>query len=389
MDDSDPVPLGGVPLGDVTALANAMARSLGRPVAVLDQQWGVLGYSSLDHGGDRLQRDAILRQQVPKEQARHETRRALFTDDSAQRFSTGGSYAEPGAPTSRVGAGIRHGTEPLGMVWVLEGHTPLGDAQLNRIAAFARAAAPHLLRLRELRLDARARQGALVADALEPGPGAPVAVRKLGLDVAAGLVVIAIAPAESPAGPAELDAIATALAVYRPSAVCALLDGVVVVIAAPGAPFDWVGDLLRAAEPTALAGIGSVVTAVAGLARSAVDAGLVLRTLRADGTTSPGWAPVAQAWAPAALLELSELLVDHPDLLANRVVPRMDERTVLAWIEHHGDIRGAATELGVHPNTVRYRIRRMAESGVDLDDPAARLIVWLTLRSGLTAAKGR
>jgi DNA-binding PucR family transcriptional regulator len=46
-----------------------------------------------------------------------------------------------------------------------------------------------------------------------------------------------------------------------------------------------------------------------------------------------------------------------------------------------GDVRAAAARLHVHPNTLRYRVRRAAElTGLDLDDPLVRLFASLQLR---------
>jgi sugar diacid utilization regulator len=51
------------------------------------------------------------------------------------------------------------------------------------------------------------------------------------------------------------------------------------------------------------------------------------------------------------------------------------------YLESFGDMVGAAARLHVHPNTLRYRLRRIRElTGLDLEDPDARLAVALQLR---------
>ena len=58
------------------------------------------------------------------------------------------------------------------------------------------------------------------------------------------------------------------------------------------------------------------------------------------------------------------------------------ERTLLAWLRHDGNIAGAAAELEVHPQTVRYRLGRLRELfGDALDDPDARFELELSLRA--------
>ena len=54
--------------------------------------------------------------------------------------------------------------------------------------------------------------------------------------------------------------------------------------------------------------------------------------------------------------------------------------SLLAYLEAFGDARSAAERLHVHPNTLRYRVRRAASvSGIDLSDPGERLFTWLQL----------
>jgi hypothetical protein len=54
--------------------------------------------------------------------------------------------------------------------------------------------------------------------------------------------------------------------------------------------------------------------------------------------------------------------------------------TLYAWLRHPGDPRAAGKELRIHPNTLRYRMRRIGEStGIDLDDPDLRLALLVQL----------
>ncbi|NBH04899.1 helix-turn-helix domain-containing protein, partial [Amycolatopsis sp. SID8362] len=54
--------------------------------------------------------------------------------------------------------------------------------------------------------------------------------------------------------------------------------------------------------------------------------------------------------------------------------------TLRAWLETQGDLAQAAERLGVHPNTIRYRLRKMAEvTTLQLDVPAKRLAMIIEL----------
>lgn len=56
--------------------------------------------------------------------------------------------------------------------------------------------------------------------------------------------------------------------------------------------------------------------------------------------------------------------------------------TLAAWLDSFGDVGTAAASCFVHPNTFRYRLRRVAEVGaIDLGDPDARFAAMLDLRT--------
>jgi hypothetical protein len=56
--------------------------------------------------------------------------------------------------------------------------------------------------------------------------------------------------------------------------------------------------------------------------------------------------------------------------------------TLRAWLDHQGGVPAMAVELGIHTQTVRYRVRRLRELfGSALDDPDARFELALSLRA--------
>jgi hypothetical protein len=67
--------------------------------------------------------------------------------------------------------------------------------------------------------------------------------------------------------------------------------------------------------------------------------------------------------------------------LTPKAQQRMRE-TALAHVRHHGNAVAMAKELGVHPQTARYRITRLKELfGEDLNDPDKRFELELALRA--------
>lgn len=402
--------LGSAPVGDLPALVNAIAAVLDRPVAIIDTQWQLLAYSTVaGQWIDDLQREVILTRVVPVANAPQQTRRLLLTGVHAMHFTTDTADG----PIWRIGAGIRAGREPLGMMWVLEGHERLPDDRLVLVEEYARVAGAHLARARTARTAARRLRAELVGQALDGNPEEPgrarAACRRLGLDPDAGIAVVAIGalrPTPGATGMDEtvLDAVAAYLDAYRRAAACVLRDDTVYCLMPAPEQRSWAGlrdvvdGLVRSVGGgrRLVAAVGGRVTGVEALGRSRRHADLALAALRADPRADPrvdlrtdlrtdlrGRAAVTiEEMRPAAALhELRTLLAEHPELLVHEPHGDLDDAaaSVLAHIDAHGDVRAAAGVLGVHPNTLRYRVRRLAEAGTDLADPATRLMAWIRL----------
>src|SRR5207344_3033478 len=70
------------------------------------------------------------------------------------------------------------------------------------------------------------------------------------------------------------------------------------------------------------------------------------------------------------------------ELRARRLAPldelpgiqrRRMEATLRAWLDRPGQVQAVAAEIGVHPQTVRYRLRRLRDLfGPALEDPQRR-----------------
>jgi len=127
----------------------------------------------------------------------------------------------------------------------------------------------------------------------------------------------------------------------------------------------------------------------------------------ADLARSLGRATAAHRLAAAGRLPGKGLLVadDHlaalvlaadpalaADLAATRLAPlaalpaatreRLEE-TLRAWLDRPGQVQAVGAALGVHPQTVRYRMRHLRELfGDRLEDPEARFELALALRAG-------
>lgn len=94
-------------------------------------------------------------------------------------------------------------------------------------------------------------------------------------------------------------------------------------------------------------------------------------------------ATLADVRSRVLISETLALLAEHPEIRDPRLALLDVElaRSLLTYLDEFGDVRRAAEKLHVHPNTLRYRVRRAAEvGGFTLDDPLLRLFAQLQLR---------
>jgi hypothetical protein len=86
---------------------------------------------------------------------------------------------------------------------------------------------------------------------------------------------------------------------------------------------------------------------------------------------------------------IRSIAAERPEMLGGPIATlrRLDSagrsdyiRSLRAFFDHAGDVPKAAEALLLHPNTLRYRLRRMQElTGLDLKDPTDRLVAELQL----------
>src|SRR3954454_14201540 len=85
---------------------------------------------------------------------------------------------------------------------------------------------------------------------------------------------------------------------------------------------------------------------------------------------------------PALGAELAQQRLAPLETLADGPRARLTE-TLRAWLDRPGQVQAVAAELGVHPQTVRYRVKQLrALFGDRLEDPEARFELGLALRAG-------
>ena len=84
---------------------------------------------------------------------------------------------------------------------------------------------------------------------------------------------------------------------------------------------------------------------------------------------------------PALAFELAQRQLAPLSQLADGPRERLTE-TLRAWLDRPGQVQAMAAELGVHPQTVRYRMRQLRDLfGERLEDPDSRFELALALRA--------
>jgi PucR C-terminal helix-turn-helix domain/GGDEF-like domain len=302
----------------------------------------------------------------------------------------------------RVAVAVRAGDEFLGSIWAAV-REPLTPQRSQAFCDAAKLVALHMLRLRAGADVERRLRTELVGTALEGGAGARDALARLALSDRP-LVVLALAPAEADsAAQAGLaarrqrlgDALAMHLSAVQANSAVAVLGDIVyglLPVADENRAVKVAGDFLdRVGERApAVAGVSPVAASVTELPAARAGADRALKVLRTGHGGGRLVARLSDVDVEAMVLELRDAVLargDRPSGPMARLLAYDAEHnaslveTLAAWLDAFGDAVAAAAALHVHPNTFRYRLRRLAEVGeLDLADPQARFGVMLQLR---------
>ncbi|GAA3826892.1 helix-turn-helix domain-containing protein [Streptomyces coacervatus] len=384
-------------LGDLFALADAVAAATGGATAVEDPRQRILAYSTVPgQPVDEDRRQGILGLQVPVSAANTEQYRVLFAASGPVRLPP---LHEGDLP--RLAVAVRAGGETLGSVWLVDDGKLAPDAE-QTLTQGASTAALLLLRARAAQELARHQNSDLLRRLLDGTADPSTTFERLGLEgavrVAAFVLDAASLPDAEQTALRLLDVVRLQCEARYGRHACVLVDGVVyAVLPAPRRRTDEHSHKRLAEDIVARAGqalrvpvraaLGEVVAGAAEVVGSREDAELVLRVL---GPELPV-ATVDEVRPRVTLLRLTEVLGERRELSAGawRRVLAYDEahgtdyaRTLVSWFDAGCDMAGAAKQLAVHPNTCRYRLKQAQQHvGIDLDDPDERLVLWLQLRT--------
>jgi PucR-like helix-turn-helix protein/diguanylate cyclase with GGDEF domain/purine catabolism regulatory family protein len=394
----------GVAVGDLFSLSDAIAAAVGGPVTIEDPQWRVLAFSNLGHEIDEARRRTILGRGVPPD-----WRRRLEEASVAQSLRVGQGvvrFDDRSDPSfaPRIAAPVRAGSELLGSIWVAEASSPLGAAAEEALCRAAELAAIHLICHRASEDIRRRARGAFVREVLEGRVPRAGAMADWPLRATGPFTVIAlqVAAEDGLTGSLDSERILSVVSLYcedvHSEAMCAFVDdrfwALVPTPHGDQARMVTLAQTIvervdRVMGTRLLAGVGIAVPQVGDIPRSRRAAEQALRVITLHKVAGPV-AHIEDVRAHAVLFELLNAAESLPGLLPGKIEHLVEydrehdtahTETLRVYLECWGDVAAASRRLGVHPNTLRYRVRRLVElSGLDLDDPDERFVAELQLR---------
>lgn len=384
---------------DLFGLAQSIADRVHGMVSIEDAQSHVLAYSASNDEADDLRRLSILGRAGPPEHLEWLSQWGIF---DALRTSDGvvsvAARPELGLQP-RLAIGIHHPAvdqrrppEFAGAIWVQQGSRPLSeDAEeilcgaavlaariMSRLAA---RPSTHTLRVQEL----------LGLTATEVDVGA--VARELDV-VADGRV--AVIGFDTPSHHSRLaDILALSASAFRSDALVASNGSRVYVLLPQTSRTTSVTSWLRGTIASLHAELGlslrAVIAApVAGLGAAAQTRSEIDRALDSAERHPVAFGEVtslAEARTAVLIDEIVTLITADDRFLDPRVRELRDHDPVLAetlhaYLDGFGDVAAVAERLHVHPNTVRYRVRRAEQLlSTSLSDPDVRLLLSLNLRA--------
>jgi DNA-binding PucR family transcriptional regulator len=379
-------------------LAQTIATLTGGLVTIEDTSARVLAYSRSSDEVDDRRRLSILGRSGPPAYL------ALLRDwgiydrlASSEEVVEIAEHPESGI-RRRLAVGIFAGGRPLGTIWVQQGSVPFGPHARGALLGAARITAAHLVDRR--------------GSAPSP-PTAAAGLSALLTGQAGGLPVLGTRSARRPCAVAvfdlgnlprdraehrllldELSAIISVHAVsYRRDAVSTVLDGRICLLLpsleSVVATLPTLDTALAAArthlDPEIRCAIGPIAPEISA-ATDSLSGALLALTAEPQGDAVITFDNARPSLIVAAATDAVAARVDLIDPAISRLVQDESElaATLLAYLDHGGQVAETAEVSHVHVTTVRYRLRRAAQlTGIDLDNADQRLATHLQLRFSL------
>jgi DNA-binding PucR family transcriptional regulator len=385
---------------DLFGLAQSLADRIHGMVSIEDDQSHVLAYSASNDEADELRRLSILGRAGPPEHLEWIGQWGIFN-----ALRAGGDVVRVAERPElglrpRLAVGIRQpGLDArrapvfAGTIWVQQGSRPLAeDAEevLRGAAVLAArvmsrlAARPSTHALRAQQLLGLSDSGSVDVDTI---------ARELGIVADGNAALIGF---HAPNRHEKLaDVLALSANAFRADAQVASRGSRVYVLlpdtAKPSSLTSWIHGTISALRTELGLQLRAVVAApVAGLAGLAAVRVEVDRVLDSAARHPDSFGEVTSLHEARTTVLLDEIvtMVAADERLVDPRVRDLQARdpalvqTLWVYLDSFGDVAAAAEQLHVHPNTVRYRVRRIEKLlSTSLANPDVRLLLSLGLRA--------
>ncbi|ORA15503.1 PucR family transcriptional regulator [Mycobacterium asiaticum] len=384
---------------DLFGLAQSLADRIHGMVSIEDAQSHVLAYSASNDEADELRRLSILGRAGPPEHLQWIGQWGIFDALRAGDEVVHVAERPELGLRPRLAIGIhqpaespRHSPVFMGTIWVQQGLQPLAEDADEMLRGAAVLAARVMARLAARPSTHARRVQQLLGLRADDAVDVSAIARDLGMSIDATGALVGWDSAT--ANSRLTDALALSASAFRRDAQVASNRSRIYVllpqVTSSRSLHSWVrgtiaalrtelGAQLRAVIATPIAGLAAVAAA-----RSEVDR--VLDSAARHPVSIGQVTSLAEARTTVLLDEIVTMIGNHPRLVDPRI-GELRERdpalveTLRVYLDSFGDVATAAHALRVHPNTVRYRIRRIEQLlATSLTNPDVRLLFSLGLR---------
>lgn len=400
---------------DLFGLAQSLADRIHGMVSIEDAQSHVLAYSASNDEADELRRLSILGRAGPPEHLKWIGQWGIF-----DALRAGGDVVRVAErpelglrPRLAIGIhqpqiGTRRPPVFAGAIWVQQGSQPLADDADEMLRGAAVLAARIMARL-AAQPSTHTRRVQQLLGLIDGGPGElgdagelEVIARELGFAAgsnAGNAALIGFDTARAIATDnrqARLaDVLALSASAFRHDAQVASNGSRVYVllptITASRSVTSWVRGTISALrsqlDVELRAAIAAPIAGLAEIATTRTEVDRVLDSAERHPISIKQVTSLDEARTTVLLDEIVTVVSNDARLVDERVRELQNQDPVLAqtlrsYLDSFGDVGVAARSLQVHPNTVRYRVRRIEKLlSTSLADPDVRLVFSLGLRA--------
>src|ERR1700761_7607532 len=385
---------------DMFGLAQSLADRIHGMVSIEDAQSHVLAYSASNDEADELRRLSILGRAGPPEHLKWLGQWGIFDalragDDVIQVAERPELGLRPRLAVGihQTGFDARRAPDFAGTIWVQQGSRDLADDAEEVLRGAAVLAARIMSRLAAKPSTHASRVQQLLGLAELGSVDVAAIARELGIVADGDAALIGF---DSPGGHSRLaDVLALSANAFRADAQVAARGSRVYVLLPDttkrSSLHSWIrgtinalrtelGLRLRAVVATPLPGL-------TGLPAVRADVDRVLDSAERHPDSFAAVTSLAEARTTVLLDEIVTMVAADERLVDPRVrdLQARDPAlvpTLRAYLDSFGDVAAAAQQLHVHPNTVRYRARRIEKLlSTTLANPDVRLLLSLGLRA--------